>query len=222
MDAASAWLAITRGPAGLPIATCIVAVVALLVAEWRGSLRGVWIAKPLASGCFLWAAVALGATATGYGRLVLLGLGLCACGDVLLIPRESARAFQAGIAAFLLGHVAYAAGFLLLDPSGAAAGAAAVAMVAFAWVVLRWLGPRVPADLRVPVRAYVVVISAMVTCSIGAAAGGGPPAVAAGAIAFALSDLSVARDRFVSPGFANAAWGLPLYYAAQLVLAGSV
>ena len=29
----------------------------------------------------------------------------------------------------------------------------------------------------------------------------------------------VARDRFIAPGFANAAWGLPLYYGAQLVLA---
>ena len=41
-------------------------------------------------------------------------------------------------------------------------------------------------------------------------------------MAFALSDLSVARDRFVRPGFANAAWGLPLYFAAQLVIASSV
>jgi hypothetical protein len=29
----------------------------------------------------------------------------------------------------------------------------------------------------------------------------------------------VARDRFVSHQFVNRAWGLPLYYAAQLLLA---
>ena len=38
---------------------------------------------------------------------------------------------------------------------------------------------------------------------------------------FYLSDLAVARDRFVSPGFANALWGLPLYYVAQLLFAYS-
>jgi len=32
-----------------------------------------------------------------------------------------------------------------------------------------------------------------------------------------VSDLSVARDRFVSRSFSNRAWGLPLYYAAQIV-----
>ena len=42
------------------------------------------------------------------------------------------------------------------------------------------------------------------------------------AVAFFCSDLSVARDRFVAPGFANRAWGLPLYYAAQLAFAWSV
>ena len=47
---------------------------------------------------------------------------------------------------------------------------------------------------------------------------GGPSSVAAGAIAFTASDISVARDRFVQPGFANRAWGLPLYYLAQVLL----
>ena len=39
------------------------------------------------------------------------------------------------------------------------------------------------------------------------------------AVAFYLSDVSVARDRFVAPGFGNRIWGLPLYYAAQLLFA---
>jgi uncharacterized membrane protein YhhN len=43
-----------------------------------------------------------------------------------------------------------------------------------------------------------------------------------GALAFFLSDLSVARNRFVAPGFVNRLWGLPLYYAAQLLLASSI
>ena len=43
-----------------------------------------------------------------------------------------------------------------------------------------------------------------------------------GAIVFAASDVAVARDRFVARSFVNRAWGLPAYYAAQLVLAWSV
>jgi hypothetical protein len=46
-----------------------------------------------------------------------------------------------------------------------------------------------------------------------------PTAVMAAAVAFYLSDVSVARDRFVAPGFDNRIWGLPLYYGAQLLFA---
>jgi hypothetical protein len=39
---------------------------------------------------------------------------------------------------------------------------------------------------------------------------------------FYASDLSVARDRFVVFRFSNRAWGLPLYFGAQLILASTV
>jgi hypothetical protein len=38
-------------------------------------------------------------------------------------------------------------------------------------------------------------------------------------VAFAASDVSVARDRFVREDFLNRAWGLPLYYGGQLLIA---
>ena len=44
-------------------------------------------------------------------------------------------------------------------------------------------------------------------------------ALAVGALAFTASDVSVARDRFVKHEFVNRAWGLPLYFGAQLLLA---
>jgi uncharacterized membrane protein YhhN len=46
--------------------------------------------------------------------------------------------------------------------------------------------------------------------------------VAAGALLFAASDLAVARDRFVRPALRNKLWGLPAYFAAQLLLAASL
>jgi uncharacterized membrane protein YhhN len=205
----------------IPIAACAAAVAVLLAGEWRGSRPLVWIAKPLASAAFVWTAIGAGAPGSGHGRFVLAGLALCACGDVLLIPRGSQRAFVAGIGAFLLGHVAYAAGFLWQGVAVTALLAAGVAGAFVGILVLRWLGPLLPADLRRPVRAYVAVILAMVACAVGAAVAGAPAIAAAGAVAFAASDLSVARDRFGSAGFANVAWGLPLYYAAQLALGAS-
>ena len=195
---------------------------ALLVAERGGVRAGVWLAKPIAAAAFLWAAAAWGALDSGYGRVVLTGLALCACGDVLLIPRGRTLAFQLGIGAFLLGHVAYAAAFAGRAFAPAPAAVAALVLAFAAWRALAWLGPHVPADFRAPVRAYVAVISVMCVTAVSATAAGAGAAIAVGAIGFAISDLSVARDRFVAPGFANGAWGLPLYFGAQLVIAASV
>ena len=46
--------------------------------------------------------------------------------------------------------------------------------------------------------------------------------VLAGAWGFAISDLAVARDQFVTPGYQNRLWGLPLYFGSQMLLAYSV
>jgi uncharacterized membrane protein YhhN len=204
-----------------PVALGVAAVAGLLAAEGRGWRPGVWLFKPLASAAFLWAALARGALGTGYGRLVLAALALGALGDVLLIPRDR-RAFMTGLGTFLLGHVVFAAAFLTRPFSPAAAGLAALGMAAFGRAVLGWLRPHLPRRLIVPVVAYVVVIGVMVATAAGASFGTERAAFLAGAAMFALSDLSVARRRFVEPRFAEAAWGLPLYFAAQFVLASTV
>jgi uncharacterized membrane protein YhhN len=204
-----------------PAALGVVAMAGLLAAEWRGWRPGVWLFKPLASAAFLWAALAWGALDTPYGRVALAALALGALGDVLLIPRDR-RAFLAGLIAFLLGHVVFASAFATRPFSPTAAGVAALGMAAFGGAVLRRLRPHLPASLAAPVAAYVVVIGAMVATAAGASFGTGRAAFLAGAGMFAASDLSVARRRFVEPRFAEAAWGLPLYFAAQFVLASTV
>lgn len=201
------------------ILLCALAVAGLLVAERRRSQRGKWIAKPLASAAFVATALASHALESLYGWLVLLALALCLLGDVLLIPTDRVRVFRAGVFAFLAGHVAYAAAFLTQDTSVTwlAAGAAALGTVlALVW---RWLSPALPGDMRGAVLAYLVVIGAMTALALGCTGAGGPATVALGAVAFTASDVSVARDRFVREDFYNRAWGLPLYYCAQLLLA---
>lgn len=139
-------------------------------------------------------------------------------GDVLLIPKTRGS-FLLGLVAFLLGHVAYAAAFVERGVSKGAVGGALLALAVPVAFVARWLLPSVEAKMKVPVIAYMTVITLMVAFSIGTVAAHGNALLVVGAVAFYLSDLAVARERFVAPGFVNRLWGLPLYYGAQLVLA---
>jgi uncharacterized membrane protein YhhN len=203
-------------------AATALAVAALLLAERRGLRRGVWLAKPLASTGFVALALASGATATPYGRGVLAALLLGWLGDVLLIPKGAKRAFLVGLASFLLGHLAFALAFAVRGVAGPWLAAGAVAAAAAALPVHRWLAPHVPPALRLPVRAYVGVISLMVATAAGAFGATRDAALLAGALGFFASDLAVARERFVAKGFVNKLWGLPLYYGSQLLLASTV
>lgn len=204
----------------LAVTVTLIALAALLVAEATGASAGVWIAKPVASTGFVAVGVAAGALDSTFGRLVLLALLLSWWGDVLLIPKSRAI-FLAGLGSFLLGHVAYAAAFVVRGVALPWLVGAAAAMVAPALLALRWLAPHVPAPMRVPVRGYVTVISIMVACAVATVAHAGGAAILAGASMFYVSDLAVARHRFVAPGFANKVWGLPLYYGGQLLLAAA-
>ena len=206
---------------GLAVAT-VVAVIGLLSSEYRGSRSGVWVAKPLASTGFIAVALAAGALETPYGLAVLAALVLCWVGDVFLIPKGASTLFLVGLVSFLLGHLAFAVAFSLRGSDLLWMAVATVLALPPAFAVLRWLHPHLPDRMRTPVVAYVAVISLMLVTAVGAAVAAGPAAIGVGAICFYLSDLHVARHRFVSRSFWNKSWGLPLYYGAQLILASTV
>lgn len=206
----------------LLIVVCALGVALLLAADLTGRAWLEWIGKPLAAVAFIAAGWYWGAWDTVYGRWILLGLVLGAAGDVLLIPKGRGRVFLGGMVAFLLGHLAYVIAFLQLPLNAVAGGAAAVVLLIGTWPLLRWLLPHVPGDFRAPVLAYLVVIAAMVVAAVAATGAGAHIVIAAGAIGFAVSDLAVARNRFVRPGFINRAWGIPLYFASQMLIAQSV
>ena len=205
------WVALTAG-----------STLALLAAERAGQRAGVWLAKPLAASGFVAAALAAGALHSAYGRWILAGLALSWLGDVLLIPRDARAPFLAGLASFLLGHVAYTLAFAVRGLDLLTCAVAALAVLGASLLALRWLLPHVSARMRHPVLAYLVVISAMLVCAAGTVGHAGRPAIFAGALGFYLSDLAVARERFVARSFTNKLWGLPLYFGAQLVLASTV
>lgn len=195
------------------------AVASLLRATRVGDREAEVLSKSVASLGF----VALGAVAWHTGDPVatwlVVGLTLCAVGDVLLLWD---RSFDAGLASFLLGHVGYVAAFHatlpITDWTRWMLLPAALASLAALWWLWPHLGRRRPA-----VSAYVAVITLMVWGAL-SAGGSGPLGwkIAVGAVLFYLSDLTVARDRFVRRDFVNRAVGLPMYFAAQVLIALSV
>ena len=203
------------------ISLTVFATIGLLFAEENKSAALTWLTKPVASLGFMATAVACGALDSGYGEAGVAALGVYLVGDLLLIPKGSRPAFLAGLVSFLLGHVGYCVAFAQLGLSNLGL-VAAVPLVLAGVFVLRWLMPNVEAKMRGPVLAYVLVISCMVTLAAGAGVHTANWTLPLGAVLFYLSDLAVARDRFISRGFVNRAWGLPLYYGGQLVLAASV
>ncbi len=81
--------------------------------------------------------------------------------------------------------------------------------------------------MLVPVCLYIVVISVMMAAAWAAflnpgLAPKGAWALFLGALCFYVSDIFVARDRFVKSQFLNRLLGLPLYYGGQFLIAFSV
>jgi uncharacterized membrane protein YhhN len=200
---------------------CACFVLLHLGAERQGQRLLAGLSKLVASAAFLSVAWTLGAAKSGYGVTVLIALGLCAVGDALLLSRED-RAFLGGLVSFLGGHVALAVAFGSLGSARGWIPGALLCLAGSTGGVLSWLLPHVERPMKAPVLAYCAVISVMVALAFGAFGAGAPWMIPAGAALFYLSDLAVARDRFVKPGFVNRAWGLPVYYFSTLLLAWSV
>lgn len=181
------------------------------------------ISKFLASGlfiCFFLYLVVVHA-AGEFSRLtywVLIGLVFSMLGDLLLIPRHSKRLFLFGIAAFAIAHLAYMAAFIPLSRVNSSFVYVFVVTAIFGIGTYAWLKPHLTQIFRLMVPVYVMIICAMVVsaASVGFSISNGW--IAGGVILFAISDLFVARNRFVNPGFVNRLFGLPLYYLAQLMI----
>ena len=193
---------------------------ALLVAEYKQSLLAKCIAKPLASTGFVALALVGGALQGAYGVAIVAALVLSWIGDVLLIARRSPW-FRLGILAFLLAHVAFVVAFAVRGMSITYAAASLLVMAPVGVVVGRWLLGRVQPELRSAVASYIAVITVMVAAAAGTVGAAGGAEILLAALAFYVSDLSVALHRFVSPKLSHRIWGVPLYFGAQLLLAWS-
>ena len=205
----------------VPLIVVAGAVVLLLLARRRDRIVGIWIANTTAIAAVGALAIEAGALDSVYGRWVLGALALSMAGDLLLIP-DSSRSFRLGLLSFLGAHLVYGAAFLERGVDPAVAVWAGLAMLALGGLALRWLWPGLGGVFRVAVPVYVVAIGAMAALAAGATAESGSALPLVGATLFCVSDVFVARQRFVQSGFSNAVWGLPLYFGGQCLLAASV
>lgn len=197
---------------------CGLACLVLVGAEYRKHSQVRIVSKTIASLAFIAVGVLAmrAAPASAFSMWIVIGLVLGAVGDVALLGRGD-RAFLGGLVAFLLGHIAYVVAIAQLAPPATWISPLAIAPIIVGGGALVWLWPRL-GEMRVPVIVYVLTIITMVAGALAVS----QPVLTTGAVLFFASDLAVARDKFVDPGFTNRVWGLPCYYAGQLLIAWSL
>ena len=199
----------------IEVAALATATAALGYTEWHR------VFKPLAMVLAMVFVVARAGGVGGVRRFDTLLLGALAfslAGDAfLMFPGY----FIPGLVSFLVAHLLYIALFrqgVAWFPSRRALAATlgiGAGMYAFLWV------GGLPAALRIPVAAYVVVIALMAAQAIGRAGmlrSGASVGVAIGAGFFMLSDSLLATNKFVSPLPMAQVWVLSTYYIAQVLI----
>jgi len=196
----------------------------LLYCEKKELVKPKLTVKSILSALFIFAAVVQSHPLLSFYRLLLIAMLFCLGGDVLLALRGE-RMFLYGLVSFLLGHLFYTGAFFYtIGLNRWTFIGLAISLSAGVGVFL-WLRCHL-GNMKIPVMIYIVVISAMV-----AGAGSlmdvenlklsGRWLAFGGAVSFYLSDVFVARQRFLKAGFVNRLIGLPLYYSGQFLLAFS-
>ena len=144
----------------------LMAILAIVGAFLHGDGRWLhWLAKPVTT--LLIAAIAWRVHDPAqpfYRRAVLAGMLLSCVGDIaLMLPMD---AFVPGLIAFLLAHLCYIVAFR--DGLRAGRGLLAVSVLLGAFAALNVLGlwPHLPAPMRIPVLAYVVVLASMAVLAL--------------------------------------------------------
>ncbi len=199
----------------------------LLWTELKGRSRLGFLFKGSLSGLFLLYALLQPWPEPSYAAWLLWGLSLCLLGDLFLAFTGWPRAFLLGLIAFLLGHLCYLVAFLSLgDWGGGLFWLGLLATTVASGGALLWLWPHL-GRMRGPVLAYLLMITLMLWGAWLLLSDPQLPAWAralsfGGALSFYLSDLFVARQRFIQRASLNRLLGLPLYYLGQFALAGSL
>jgi uncharacterized membrane protein YhhN len=199
----------------------VVASCGYILAAGRPNRRVIWYIKPFAMPLL---GLAYVLACRNPNPWILGGLGCGAAGDVFLIRAERSGFFLAGLAAFLLGHLAYLVAFmgpvLRSGPASPWVFAAAVPLAAFGVAVYRCLRPGL-GRMKLPVALYTVVILGMALAAllrVSAAAGLPFWLPLFGALCFIASDTLLAWQRFRGPILSGRTLVALTYIAAQTLI----
>ncbi|MCP4579303.1 MAG: lysoplasmalogenase [Deltaproteobacteria bacterium] len=206
------------------ILACILMPV-LLYYESKEIPKGILPVKATISLLFVITALMQPRPVPSYFAWMLPGLIFCLGGDVFLaLPRK--KMFFLGLVSFLVGHVFYTICFFYSAPPNSSVlwGTLPISMISL-WIFIR-LKPHL-GDMIIPVMVYIVVITIMLCGALSlllepGLAFSGRILASCGALSFYISDIFVARDRFVKKGPINRIVGLPLYFGGQFLLAFSI
>jgi uncharacterized membrane protein YhhN len=191
-------------------ALCLLAAFGFAVVDWYAVAEDrrllEYVAKPATLGLLLLYA-ASGSDASWY---LIAALAFALLGDVyLMLPDEL---FPAGLAAFLLAHLAYIADF---DATLTATFLWFVAVAVVSIPLARRLLRGAPAGpMRIAVGFYMAVIALMVASAIAS----GEIVAAAGALLFITSDSLIAWNRFVEPAAGGRLGVIVTYHLGQFLL----
>ena len=173
------------------------------------------ITKPLTMAFLIAMAIVIDAANPTIRAWFIAALVLSLAGDVFLLPQVDN--FIAGLASFLLAHVAYIVGLSLSDLMLSAGligiGIALVASAIIGWRIQRAAARHDP-RLGIPVAGYVTVISAMFATAVATT----DFMAIRGAILFYASDAILGWNRFVRPMKGGRLATMLTYHSAQTVL----
>ncbi len=186
-------------------------VIVALAAPYFGVAQARYWGLVGASAGFLTVAWFSGATHHRYGHWMLGGLLLCAAGDVL-----GPLSFVLGSAMFLIAHILFVVAFCIWGINYRRCALSLIMLIP-GGLLLSWLIPQVDQSMRWLIVAYTCIITTMVI-----AASGTHRLILTGAVVFYVSDIFVARWKFVDHDSINAFFCYPLYYTACLILAYSI
>jgi len=189
--------------------------------EYQPTRTQVYIFKPLTTVLILGIALLGGGSTSLYKGLVIAGLVFCLGGDVfLMLP---ARYFIAGLVSFLIGHLLYITAFVT-DAGFHFALGWLLPLVVYGGVVYGLLHPHL-GKMRLPVIVYMITILTMAWQALARWSAQPTPSAllaAIGAVAFVLSDSTLALDRFRARFKSARVIVLSTYWLAQWLIALSV
>ncbi|OGP85974.1 MAG: hypothetical protein A2Z08_06495 [Deltaproteobacteria bacterium RBG_16_54_11] len=189
-------------------------------AEYRGPQQHIYIFKPLTMVFILLIAILGQAALPFYKYMIITGLVFSLAGDIfLMLPTDR---FVAGLVAFLLAHLFYSAAFA--SEISALIWWPLIPFVIYGIVIYIILVPSL-GKLKLPVLIYVAVILVMAWLAWerwSQTDQAGALLASIGAVLFIISDTILALDRFRGTFKLSRALNLTTYFAAQLLIAGSI